>query len=343
MPIDYSYVDPIFQADPTRYAAALANFSGPPAPDQVTGQAQATSADLSRILELFRSGGMSPDTLYAQLRSIGYSAELAMNVVDNLVAERQTQTQTAGLAGAAGPGLLGGATGSTGPGLTPGDISGATGFGGPVSGGGMLTEELTGGVGPWGGVMERPDDLTARQEALFNQDPYPAWWRAGTEVFNPRSALRNKILSGLINRFQETSPITQFGMNAWGADPEANRFRQFLKSPRPTGAQLGSQLAKIIGTAGLAPIGTPESAQFEESFENFDANTDWGRIAPAFQAGIQPFVQALSPFVQSSMAKVLERQFRELMAQNPSGFTGGRDLFAELQRRKFIPSYVPGQ
>ena len=62
-------------------------------------QSGATSADVTRILTAFRSGGMSPETFYAQLRAIGYTAEMANHVVQSEVKARTTTLSPDPLAG----------------------------------------------------------------------------------------------------------------------------------------------------------------------------------------------------------------------------------------------------
>ena len=126
-------------------------------------QSGATSNDITRILEAFRTGGMSPETLYAQLRAIGYTAELANHVVQSEVATRAAvdkafPTPTARAAAeAAEAAAKAAATPPTpptgvfpGPGLAPGDIAGRL----DVSGGGTIAGAVAGGNLPKWSISE---------------------------------------------------------------------------------------------------------------------------------------------------------------------------------------------
>lgn len=390
MPINYSYVDPIFRSDPARYAAAQADFAArnpqinppvvsgigqllgglagvttlPPAQQAQDGGYRAFLASRSlsdtpvtRLTFKFTQDG-ALNAFYDALRRLGGNfadPEFTANFVKQEIDRTKVGGQGTGTAleVAGSTGLLGGGQGSTGPVLGAGDISGTTGVGGAVSGGGVAGPEtvlgglagLGAGVGESGFVESGNIPGSLGNNPFLEQDPQDIYRRVGGDIFGPSSMLQQRILNNLVNRYGRFSPITQYGFTNTSPQTmghEEARFRQFAQASRPSSQDLGARLSEIYGTLPSATDSfNPQSVLFEDTFQNPEAQTKFGTIEPAFTAGIQPFLAGLSPFVQSSMARLLEDKFRELYARQPGNFAGARDVFGELTRRQFLPTYSP--
>ena len=216
---------------------------------------------------------------------------------------------------------------------------GATGVAGTIGllGGGnvnILGDDLaTGGVTPL--QMTRPSLERQPQEDIYR--------RLIQERFGPRTALQARIGNSFANEYEAVRPILDFGLDPSGLDRAAG-FRKFLNSPRPTGQQLGQNLAKIMATGdpdtiegSFAPRAML-SARTNESGEV--APLDFGQhLQDAFSTGIQPYVQRLSPFVRAGVARAIEDRFRQMFANDPTQFQGAGDVFRGLQRRNYIPRW----
>ena len=234
-------------------------------------------------------------------------------------------TRGGGFPGEPVVGGRGGLTGTFGRGPQPGP-PGAVG-----SAEGIPTPGIrkTGGLGD---AVPSPEFLTER--ALRTQPDVDVYRRVGEEIFGPRSPLQARILSHLINRFEQQSPITQFGQS-FGADERPERFRQFVRAPELSGLELGGRLANIIGTADPKVL----QGAFTRVDEEGLPVGPLGGLTPAFRAGIAPFLTRMSPFIRQGVTRALEDEFEQLYARDPTQFQRPQDIFSAFQRRKFLPTY----
>lgn len=334
------------------------------APTGSGGQAQEGSTaqrTITTLLTRFRnSQGTMADRqeLYEGLFNLGHTAEQAKGVVDNEVANKLPEAGDFGAlrrdggGGALGAGGFDPAIGNRVPGIGsfgggPGDpLAGQYGASGttlgsfaaaprpglpnpfPISG-------VTGGLGPLGDTAALSPEEGLRRDAFVNQGEEDVYRRVGGELFGPSTGLQKRVLDSLVNRFRAFHPITQFGTQ--DDDPNINpveaQFRRFAAAPRPSGIDLGNQLAKIFATASPSDLDDafgPDPGDEQGTFEE---------IQRAVRAGSIPFVQRLSPFVRSRAARGIEERFRQMFAEDPTQLQGVGGVFRELQRRKYLPTY----
>ena len=267
-------------------------------------------------------------SLSAKLGRVISAAEFNAAVLPSIPQEWQPRQpsgfSTAGSIANGGQPISGGTPWN--PAAAGGGATGVAGTTGILGGGGgnvnILGDDLgTGGVTPL--QMTRPSLEFQPQEDIYR--------RVGQERFGPRTALQGEIVNRLGNQYDALRPILEFGPDASRYDRAAG-FRKFLNSPRPTGQQLGQDLAKIMATGG--------SDLIEGSFTDEDINpTNFNRYRPALKAGLQPLMQDLSPFVQAGVARAIEDRFRQMFANDPTQFQGAGDVFRGLQSRKYLPTW----
>ena len=322
-------------------------------------------ADLDRLNNQFMTGQMTVDDLYKALRDGGWSEQNALTRVQDTVERRNAApTQVPPTpAPAPTPGIT--------PTLQPPAPTPANRFLEPLPQP-APTPGITPTLGPpapdmanpywelaphWGlappppptpaptgaprpgAVAPLPVPGPIPTEDVYSNQPLgDVYRRVGTELFGPSTSLQRRVLSGLVNRFQNLSPITQFGVQDFNpADTVADQFRRFAKGSRPGGIDLGNQLARIFATASPTELEGSFGPQGEETAEN--AGTFGRVVEPGLGIGMTPFLQRLSPFVRSGIARELEEEFRNIYAQNPQRFTNTADVFRELQRRRYLPTY----
>ena len=299
------------QPAPPAPAPAPTPFNPNPIPTPTPTPVASPTSSPNRVMDVltaFRTSAMTPQALYDQLRSLGYSAELAQHTVTNETASRSggsasgpTGATLSGVAG--GPGLLGG-----GASQMPGSPD----------------------TPPTGGALGGAALEFQPQEDIYR--------RVGQERFGPRNALSARVLNNLSNQYDEMLPILDFGTDVKGIDRAAG-FRQFLNN-RPSGADLGQRLAAIMANGDPRFIeGTfaPGALPGARASESGTRPLDFDMFNPAFSSGLAPLMQRLSPFVRSGVARAIEDDFRQQFANNPDKFTSARSIFDELQRRNYIP------
>jgi len=199
-----------------------------------------------------------------------------------------------------------------------------------------------GGEGAQAGVV--PADPGSARRALFDALPPGDIFRRAQQAQFPTLTggfAANRVFPRQQQAFQQFAPILGFGADPSQTPNEAllNAFQSFIGGAPPTGAGLGATLSNILSTAA------PEA--ITGGFTRPGAETPFGTIQPAFQAATAPFLQGLSPFIRGGTGEVLERQFRNRVAQSPELFQTPQQVFDAF--RRFIPDFegfnqpIPGQ
>ena len=290
MPIDYDYIDPIFQADPARYAAALANFSGPANPAQGVG-------------------GMTPSQIYAKYKSGGYGTVGSAAASNAALADLAQYFKSTGMTAEQAAARAGRA------------FDAAVGSGGAQDaaiGGGQVPP--SGGAGAGGG-----DELRQQQNKWIELERTPEGradlWGEGIRsrypgASNPFQAFLGRQQDEEFNQYMLQSA---FGPSHAGDTP-LSTFRDYARGGGSAGGQRlsQSQMEDMLRQWGSA-LGNPDTSKLSQAMTAWLPYMRQGanQFNTALQSSLGRVPGAARPFFEGAAA----RSFSDYEVNNPE--TGG--------------------